>query len=91
MCSKHRKSKKTASVRDLRNRHRTLLAWIGAGEEIVITQRGKTVARLVPAQDEAGTLADWAQSPAVNRDRSRETQQSSAEVAELLQQAGGKW
>ena len=82
---------KTASVRDLRNRYCTLLAWIGAGEDIVITQRGKTVARLVPAQDEAGTLADWAQSPAANRDRSGETQLSSAEVAELLQQAGGKW
>lgn len=82
---------KTATVRDLRNRYTTLLAWIGAGEEIVITQRGKTVARLVPAQDEAEARADWSQSPALKRDRSKETRLSSADVTELLQQAGGKW
>ena len=29
---------KTATVRDLRNRYTSLLNWIGAGEEIVITQ-----------------------------------------------------
>jgi prevent-host-death family protein len=82
---------KTATVRDLRNRYSTLLAWIGAGEEIVITQRGKTVARLVPAQDEAKVRVDWAQSPAVKRDRSKESLPTSAEVAEIIHQAGGKW
>ncbi len=82
---------KTASVRDLRNRYSTLLAWIGAGEEIVITQRGKTVARLVPAQDAAGARADWTQSPALKRDRSKEPKLSSAEVAKILHQAGGTW
>ena len=39
---------KTATVRELRNRYTQLLEWIGAGEEIVITQRGKRIARLCP-------------------------------------------
>lgn len=49
------------------------------------------MARLVPAQDEAEARADWSQSPALKRDRSKETRLSSADVTELLQQAGGKW
>ncbi len=35
---------KTATVRDLSNHYTKLLAWIAAGEEIIITQRGKPIA-----------------------------------------------
>ncbi|MEI6675616.1 MAG: type II toxin-antitoxin system prevent-host-death family antitoxin [Verrucomicrobiota bacterium] len=40
---------RTATVSDLRNHYTSLLGWISAGEQIVITQRGKPVARLIPA------------------------------------------
>jgi antitoxin (DNA-binding transcriptional repressor) of toxin-antitoxin stability system len=39
---------KTATVRDLRTRFPHLETWLRAGEEIQITKRGTTVARLVP-------------------------------------------
>lgn len=82
---------KTATVRDLRNRYSSLLSWISAGEEIVITQRGKTIARLVPAQDEPSESVDWSQSPAVKRDRSSAPSLSAEESMELIHEAGGKW
>ncbi len=82
---------KTATVRDLRNRYTSLLSWIGAGEEIVITQRGKAIARLVPEQDGSSKKVDWSQSPAVKRDRSRERVLTAEESLELIHEAGGKW
>jgi len=82
---------KSATVRDLRNQYSKLLGWIGAGEEIVITQRGKTIARLVPEHPSGAGKVDWAQSPAVKRDRSGEKVLPAQESAELLHEAGGKW
>jgi prevent-host-death family protein len=80
-----------ATVRDLRNRYTSLLRWIRAGEEIVITRRGKPVARLVPELAEAAATIDWSQSPAVNRDRSTTRQLSAQESADILREAGGGW
>ncbi len=83
---------KTATVRDLRNRYTSLLSWIGAGEEIVITQRGKAIARLIPEQDQTTTsTVDWSQSPAVKRDRSGARMLSDAESLEIIREASGKW
>jgi prevent-host-death family protein len=83
---------KTATVRDLRNHFSRLLAWIAAGEEITLTQRGKPVARLSPARTPAGLeKVDWNQSAAMARDRSREIRLSACESSELLMEAGGKW
>jgi antitoxin (DNA-binding transcriptional repressor) of toxin-antitoxin stability system len=82
---------KTATVRDLRNRYTSLLSWIGAGEDIVITQRGKVIARLVPEQDEASRSVNWAQSPAVKRDRSGSRVLSASESREIIHEASGKW
>ena len=83
---------KTATVRDLRNHYSQLLAWIAAGEEITITQRGKPVARLTPAPASAGLdKVDWNQSAAMARDRSREIRLSAGESSELLKEAGGRW
>jgi antitoxin (DNA-binding transcriptional repressor) of toxin-antitoxin stability system len=45
---------KTATVRDLRTRFPHLEIWLRAGEEIRITKRGTTVARLVPADHTNG-------------------------------------
>jgi prevent-host-death family protein len=83
---------KTATVRDLRNHYSQLLAWIAAGEEITITQRGKPVARLSPAPASADLeKVDWNQSAAMARDRSREIRLSASESSELLMEAGGRW
>ena len=82
---------RTATVRDLRNRYTDLLGWIEAGEEIVITRRGKAVARLVPeAAPRAGTV-DWTQSAAVMRDRSKDRILSAEESAQLIHDASGSW
>lgn len=82
---------RTATVRDLRNRYTSLLSWIGAGEEIVITQRGKAIARLIPEQDQAVQTVDWSQSPAVKRDRSGAKVLLAAESREIIHEAAGKW
>jgi len=82
---------KTATVRDLRNRYTSLLGWISAGEEIVITQRGKAIARLIPEQDHSNLNVDWSQSLAVKRDRSRSRVMRSEESAEIIHDAAGKW
>lgn len=82
---------KTATVRDLRNRYTSLLSWIGAGEEIVITQRGKAIARLIPEQDPPAQRIDWSQSPAVKRDRTEANVLSAEESLEIIHEASGKW
>ena len=40
---------KTATVRDLRYSFPRIEAWLHSGEQIEITKRGKTIARLAPA------------------------------------------
>jgi antitoxin (DNA-binding transcriptional repressor) of toxin-antitoxin stability system len=82
---------KTASVRDLRNRYTSLLSWIGAGEDVVITRRGKVIARLVPEQGESAPTVDWSGSPAIRRDRAGARTLSSKASRALRQEAAGKW
>jgi len=82
---------KTATVRDLRNHYTRLLSWIAAGEEIVITQRGKSIARLCPEPDSTHAAVDWSQSAAVMRDRSAERVLSAEESAQTLTEAGERW
>jgi prevent-host-death family protein len=47
---------KTATVANVKSHLSTLLADVEAGEEIVITRRGRPIARLVP---EPGTDCNW--------------------------------
>lgn len=82
---------KTASVRDLRNRYTSLLKWIGAGEEVVITRRGKPIARLVPEHGPDAEVVDWSQSPAVRRDRTHAPVLTAEESSAIIHEAGGKW
>ena len=82
---------KTANVRELRNHYTDLLGWIEAGEEIVILQRGKAVARLVPEPASSEAKVDWAQSPAVRRDRSGSPSLTAAAAREILHEAAGQW
>ena len=82
---------KYATVRDLRNRYTSLLRWIRAGEEIVITRRGLQVARLVPEPADTSQQVDWSQSPAVARDRSGARQLTAEDAARIVHEAGGAW
>ncbi len=82
---------RTATVRDLRNRYTSLLSWIEAGEEIVITQRGKAIARLIPEVNQFAEKVDWSQSPAVKRDRSTSRALSAEESLKIIHDASGKW
>ena len=82
---------KIATVRDLRNRYTSVLRWVSAGEEVLITQRGKVIARLSPETDQTAQEVDWASSPEVLRDRSGDPVLSAEQSAEILAEAGGKW
>lgn len=44
-------------MRELRGEFPKVMAWVDAGEEVVITKRRKVVARLSPATDQAETKA----------------------------------
>ncbi len=59
---------KTATVRELRNQYRSVLAWVEAGEEVTISKRGKVIARLVP-EKAVSNRVDWRQSAAVQMER----------------------
>jgi len=51
---------RTVSIREARQKLRTLLDDVAAGEEIILMRRGKAVARLVPAGDTAKRLPSLA-------------------------------
>lgn len=60
--------------------------------EVVITRRGKAIARLTPERVPAGAeKVDWSRSAAVLRDRSKEKVLSAAESSHLIAEAGGRW
>jgi antitoxin (DNA-binding transcriptional repressor) of toxin-antitoxin stability system len=40
---------KTASIREVRHDFSRILEWVASGEEVAITKRRETVARLLPA------------------------------------------
>lgn len=80
---------KTATVRELRNHYNTLLDWVAGGEEVVITKRGKSVARLVPEVAEGEKVVDWSESPAVTRDRSGERVMTDGQLKALWDQLDG--
>lgn len=82
---------RTATVRDLRNHYTSLLGWISAGEEIIITQRGKPVARLIPEKPAGPAKVNWTDSPAVTRDRTGERVLTAEESSELIHLAASPW
>jgi prevent-host-death family protein len=82
---------KTATVRDLRNRYTSVLRWVSAGEDVLITQRGIVIARLSPETKMKAQVVDWASSPEVLRDRSGDDVLSAEQSAEILAEAGGRW
>lgn len=82
---------KTATVRDLRNHYTSVLRWVSAGEDVLITQRGIVIARLSPETNQTSQTVDWASSPEVLRDRSSDHVLTAEESAEILKEAGGRW
>jgi prevent-host-death family protein len=82
---------KTATVRELRNNYTKLLAAVKCGEEVVITQRGVRVARLVPDKPAESNKVDWSQAPEVLRDRSAETVLTEDQSAFILRESSGQW
>ncbi len=82
---------KTATVRDLRNNYTSVLRWVSAGEDVLITRRGKVIARLTPENDQTAQEVDWASSPEVLRDRSGDRVMTAEQSAEILAEAGGRW
>jgi prevent-host-death family protein len=82
---------KTATVRDLRNRYTSVLRWVSAGEDVLITQRGIVIARLSPESSQTAQVVDWASSPEVLRDRSLDHVLTAEQSAEILAEAGGRW
>ena len=80
-------------MRDLRNYYLKLMEWVAAGEVVIITKRGRPIARLSPVSESATSAAsiDWSQSPAVARDRSGEAVLTAAESEEVLRESSGKW
>jgi antitoxin (DNA-binding transcriptional repressor) of toxin-antitoxin stability system len=83
---------KTATVRDLRNHYSALLSWLEAGEEILITRKGKSLARLVPEKNSLHRKKlDWTKSAAFSIDHSGEKRLTARESATLLHASQGSW
>jgi prevent-host-death family protein len=82
---------RTATVRDLRNHYTSLLGWVSAGEEIIITQRGKPVARLIPENPQESAKVNWAEAPEITRDRSGERVLTAEESSQLIHDAASLW
>lgn len=82
---------KTATLRDLRNHSTSVIRWVQGGEEVIITQRGKRVARLIPEKDEEPKNVNWAESPAVSRDRTHERMLTAEESSSILKESSGRW
>ena len=81
----------TATVQELQNHATRLLIRVQAGEEIVITERGESIARLVPERPVEAKKVNWAESPAVTRDRTGERMLTAQDSSDLIHEASGKW
>lgn len=82
---------RTATVSDLRDHCSNLMSWMNGGEEIVITQDGKPLARLIPEKHIEQGKVNWRSAPEVTRDRSGERMLSAQESLDLIHDAASKW
>jgi len=82
---------KTASVRDLRNHYTDVFRWIDAGEDVLITKRGRVVARLSPESEDVPEKVDWKNSPEVTRDGSKDVRLTAEQSSSILREASGRW
>ncbi len=80
---------RTTTVRELRNNYSQVLKWVGKGEEVEVTRRGKIVAKVVPPSPAKATQVDWSQSAALSR-RAWSTTLTAAESAAILADSQGR-
>jgi antitoxin (DNA-binding transcriptional repressor) of toxin-antitoxin stability system len=74
---------KTATMRQLRNESRAVLAWVEAGEEVKLSKRGTIIARIVPEKAKIRKV-DWTKSAALTADRSGWRKLSARQVRSIL-------
>lgn len=82
---------KTASVRDIRQNFPLVMSWIADGEQVVVTMRGRRVARLVPEKPVRKKRQTLADSAAVRRDKSGWPVMAGADAAGIVRAASGEW
>lgn len=58
---------RSTTVRELRNNYSKVLKWTSKGEEVVVTRRGKVVAKVVPPAPTLPDEVDWSESAALTR------------------------
>lgn len=78
---------KTATAHDLQTRLPTILAWLEAGEEVVVKPKTGKRAETPPAEQKV----DWSQSAAFQRDRTGEPVLSQQDLDELYEEMGGRY
>ncbi len=78
---------RTVTADDLQTRLPTILAWLEAGEEVVVKPKPANMGMSVPAEPEV----DWTRSAAFQRDRSGEPVLSQQDLDELYEEMGGRY
>ena len=78
---------RTATIHDLQTRLSTVLAWVEAGEEVVVKPDAVKAAK--PPHSEA--KVDWTQSAAFLRDRTGEPVLSAKDLEELYDEMGSRY
>ncbi len=76
---------KTATIHDLQTRLPTILAWLEAGEEVMVKPKAATPAP--PGEKKV----DWTQSAAFMRDRTGEPLLSQQDLDELYEEMGSRY
>lgn len=75
---------RTATAHDLMTRLPTILAWLEAGEEVVVKPKVMKVTAVEPQ-------VDWTTSAAFQRDRQGEPVLSQQDLNELYEEMGGRY
>jgi prevent-host-death family protein len=82
-----------AGVRELKARLSEFLGLVAAGEDVVVTDRGRPIARLVPFTAESaverGIDEGWIEAPRRNRLETTSRHRSSSSVLEALDEDRG--
>lgn len=80
---------KTTTVRELRNNDAQVMKWVGKGEEVEVTRRGKVVGKVVPVSAAPMTAVDWAQRAAHHRPVGGKALTAKESAAVLADSQGG--
>jgi antitoxin (DNA-binding transcriptional repressor) of toxin-antitoxin stability system len=78
---------KTVTAWDLQTRLPTILAWLEAGEEVMVKPKPVQQAESPPAEQKV----DWSQSAAFQRDRTGEPVLCRQDLDELYEEMGGRY